>query len=81
MDKMDESNQRFQSWLNGTLEKEDSAPAKGAEPAVTAKGDGETRLRPRRLRPRWQTPSLLRRKHKVVSMNEFLALTGDSTGF
>lgn len=33
-DKVDESNQRFRSWLNGTLEKEDSAEA--VEPAAAA---------------------------------------------
>lgn len=35
-DKVDESNQRFRSWMNGTLEKEDSAPAEAAEPAAAA---------------------------------------------
>jgi paired amphipathic helix protein Sin3a len=33
-DKVDESNQRFRSWLNGTLEKEDSVPAETAEPVA-----------------------------------------------
>lgn len=35
-DKVDESNQRFRSWLNGTLETEDSAPAEAPESAATA---------------------------------------------
>lgn len=41
-DKVDESNQRFRSWLNGTLEKEDSAPVEGAEPTAITQGDGQT---------------------------------------
>ena len=41
-DKVDESNQRFRSWLNGNLEKEDSTPIEGPEPTAATQGKGQT---------------------------------------